>query len=187
MTPPTDAVNRVLEEYRAYLDTLKCIQIDPRVRQKFGMSDIVQITLKEASRDLERIQAMDPAGRKRWLRRMLMNNLLDELRKFLNRPPEVSLEPLRAAAEQSSCRVQNWLAVEDTSPSEKLIREEEGERLLEALAQIDPRQREALILQKWQGWKLEEIAEHMGCTTGAVAGLHARGLKALRKLLPDME
>ena len=187
MTPPTESVNRVLEEYRAYLETLKSIQIDPRVRQKFGMSDIVQITLKEASRDLERIQAMDPAGRKRWLRRMLMNNLLDELRKFLNRPPEVSLEPLRAAAEQSSCRVQNWLAVEDTSPSEKLIREEEGERLLEALAQIDPRQREALILQKWQGWKLEEIAEHMGCTTSAVAGLHARGLKALRKLLPDME
>ena len=187
MTPPAESINRVLEEYRAYLDTLKSIQIDPRVRQKFGMSDIVQITLKEAGRDLERIQAMDPAGRKRWLRRMLMNNLLDELRKFLNRPPEVSLEPLRAAAEQSSCRVQNWLAVEDTSPSEKLIREEEGERLLEALAQIDPRQREALILQKWQGWKLEEIAEHMGCTTGAVAGLHARGLKALRKLLPDME
>jgi len=56
-----------------------------------------------------------------------------------------------------------------------------------ALAQIDPRQREALILQKWQGWKLDEIAEHMGCTTGAVAGLHARGLKALLKLLPDME
>ena len=187
MTPPTDAVNRVLEEYRAYLDTLKCIQIDPRVRQKFGMSDIVQITLKEASRDLERIQAMDPDVRKRWLRRMLMNNLLDELRKFLNRPQEVSLEPLRVAAEQSSCRVQNWLAIEDTSPSEKLIREEEGERLLEALAQIDPRQREALILQKWQGWKLKEIAEHMGCTNGAVAGLHARGLKALRKLLPDME
>jgi len=187
MTAPIESVNRVLEEYRAYLDTLKSIQIDPRVRQKFGMSDIVQVTLVEAGRDLDRIQAMDPAGRKRWLRRMLMNNLLDELRKFLNRPPEVSLEPLRAAAEQSSCRVQNWLAVEDTSPSEKLIREEEGERLLEALAQIDRRQREALILQKWQGWKLEEIAEHMGCTTGAVAGLHARGLKALRKLLPDME
>src|SRR5262249_42037052 len=97
MKPPTDAVDRVLEEYRAYLETLKNIQIDPRVRQKFGMSDIVQITLVEASRDLERIQAMDTAGRKRWLRRMLMNNLLDEIRKFLNRPPEVSLEPLRAA------------------------------------------------------------------------------------------
>jgi len=187
MPAPTEVVNRVLEEYRAYLETLKNIQIDPRFRQKFGMSDVVQVTLLEASHDLERIQAMDPAGRKRWLRRMLMNNLLDEIRKFLNRPPEVSLEPLRAAAEESSCRVQNWLAVEDTSPSEHLMRQEEGVRLLEALAQIDARQREALILQKYHGWTLAQIAEHMGCTTGAVAGLHARGLKALRKLLPDME
>ena len=187
MTLPTDALYRVLGEYRAYLETLKNIQIDPRVRQKFGMSDIVQVTLIDASRDLERIQAMDSGGRKRWLRRMLMNNLLDELRKVLNRQPEVNLEPLRVAAKQSSCRVQKWLAVEDTSPSEKMIGDDEGERLLKALAQIDPRQREALILQKWQGWKLKEIAEHMGCTNGAVAGLHARGLKALRKLLPDME
>ena len=187
MTLPSDAVNRVLEEYRAYLETLKSIQIDPRVRQKFGMSDIVQITLVEAGRDLERIQGMDPVGRKRWLRRMLMNNLLDEISKFLNRPLEVSLEPLRTAAEESSCRIQNWLAIEDTSPSEQLIREEEQERVLEALARINPRQREALILQKYHGLKLDQIAEHMGCTAGAVAGLHARGLKELRKLLPDLE
>ena len=187
MTLPTDAVNRVLEEYRAYLETLKYIHIDPRVRQKFGMSDIVQITLLEASRDLDQIQGMDAVGRKRWLRRMLMNNLLDEIRKFLARPPEVSLEPLRAAAEESSCRIQNWLAIEDTSPSEKLMREEEQERLLEALARINPRQREALILQKYHGLKLDQIAKHMGCTSAAVAGLHASGLKALRKLLPNLE
>jgi hypothetical protein len=38
------------------------------------------------------------AGRSRWLRRMLMNNLLDEIRKVAI-PPELSQEPLRAAAE----------------------------------------------------------------------------------------
>src|SRR5262249_44011889 len=157
------------------------IHVDPRVRQKFGMSDIVQITLVEAGRDLERIQGMDPVGRKRWLRRMFMNNLLDEISKILNRPREVSLEPLRAAAQESSCRIQTWLATEDTSRSEQWVREEEQERVLEALARINPRQREALILQKYHGLKLDQIAEHMGCTAGAVAGLHARGLKELRR------
>jgi RNA polymerase sigma-70 factor (subfamily 1) len=187
MTLPMEAVNLALEEYRAYLETLKNIHIDPRFRQKFGMSDIVQITLLEASRDLVRIQSMDTAGRKRWLRRMLMNNLLDELAKFLNRPAEVSLDGLRVAARESSRRVRDWVESEDTSPSELLIRKELELRLLEALAQIDERQCEALILQKYFGWKLDKIAEHMDCTAGAVAGLHARGLKALRKLLPDLE
>jgi RNA polymerase sigma factor (sigma-70 family) len=68
-----------------------------------------------------------------------------------------------------------------------MVKQEEALRLLDALSKLDPRQREALILQKYHGWKLEQIAEHLGCTTGAVAGLHARALKKLRKLLPDME
>ena len=71
-----DAVNQALGEYRAYLETLTCIQIDPRLRGKFGMSDIVQQTLVEAWQDLERLQAFDDADRKRWLRRVLVNNLL---------------------------------------------------------------------------------------------------------------
>jgi RNA polymerase sigma factor (sigma-70 family) len=67
------------------------------------------------------------------------------------------------------------------------MREEEYERLLKALDRINPRQREALMLQRYHGWKLDQIAEHMGCTAGAVAGLHARALRELRKLLPDLE
>ena len=49
----TDAVNQALEKYSAYLETLTLIQIDPRLRGKFGWSDVIQGTLIEASRDLE--------------------------------------------------------------------------------------------------------------------------------------
>jgi RNA polymerase sigma-70 factor (ECF subfamily) len=99
----------------------------------------------------------------------------------------VSLEELTGAADESSCRLRDWLAAEDTSPSDRLAEQEQALRLLEALSKLDPRQREALILQKYHGWKLSQIAEHLGCTKGVVAGLHARGLKELRELLPDME
>jgi RNA polymerase sigma-70 factor (ECF subfamily) len=152
------------------------------------LSDVIQNTLVEAYRDLERIKGLDADGRKHWLRRMLVNNLIDEINRWRTAARDYQLEkPLEAAANESSCRLQNWLAVEDTTPSERMIRQEEALRLLEALSKIDPRQREALILQKYHGWKLSQIAEHLGCTTGAVAGLHARGLQELRKHLPDME
>jgi RNA polymerase sigma-70 factor (ECF subfamily) len=184
----SDAVNQALEEYRAYLETLTFIQIDPRLRGKFGMSDIVQQTLLEAWQELERLQALDDAGRKRWLRRMLVNNLLDEIEKWRAQARDPRREQsLEAAADESSCRLQSWLAAEDTSPSERLAEQEEALRLLEALSQLDARQREALILQKYHGQTLAQIAEQLGCTTGAVAGLHARGLQELRRLLPDME
>jgi RNA polymerase sigma-70 factor (subfamily 1) len=184
----TDALNETLEEFRAYLETLTFLQIDPRLRSKFDLSDVVQETMLEAWRDMQRLQALDAEGRKRWLRRMLVNNLLQTIERWRAGRRDARLEqPLEAAAAESSCRLRNWLAVEDSSPSERLARQEEGLRLLEALAQLDARQREALMLQKYHGWTLTQIAEHLGCTVGAVAGLHARGLKALRKLLPDME
>jgi RNA polymerase sigma-70 factor (subfamily 1) len=184
----SDAVNQALGEFRAYLETLTLIHIDPRLRSKFGMSDVIQITLLEACRDLERIQALDAEGRKRWLRRMLVNNLLEEIERWRAGRRDVAREqPLDAAASESSCRLQSWLAAEDSSPGERMARQEEGLRLLEALSKLDPRQREALILQKYHGWTLAQIAGHMGCTAGAVAGLHARGLERLRLLLPDLE
>jgi RNA polymerase sigma-70 factor (ECF subfamily) len=149
---------------------------------------VVQNTLVDAFRDLERIQDLDADGRKRRLRRMLVNNLLDEIDKWKAAQRDYRREqPLDGAADESVCRLQSWLAAEGVSPGEGLERHEEALRLLEALSKLDPRQREALILQKYHGWTLAQIADHLGCTTGAVAGLHARGVKELRKHLPEGE
>jgi RNA polymerase sigma-70 factor (subfamily 1) len=186
--PDSLAIDALMEEFRTYLETLTWVQVDPRVRSKFSKSDIVQDTLLEAWLDLERIAALDVEGRKRWLRQMLLHNLLDEVDRWRTRGRDVRREKaLEAAAEASSCRLRAALAVEDTSPSERLIDEEDGLRLLEALAKLDRRQREALILQKYHGWKLADIAGHLGCTIGVVAGLHAHGLKKLRQHLSGEE
>jgi RNA polymerase sigma-70 factor, ECF subfamily len=188
MSVPADAVNRALGEYRAYLETLTCIHIDPRLRSEFSVSDLIQNTLLEAWRDLERIQALDADGRKRWLRKVLVHNLIDAVDRAQAGKRDARLkQSLDAAAQESSSRLQHWLAGEDTSPSEALVRFEEELRLVEALSKLDARQREAIILQYFHKCKYAEIGELMGCTIGAVAGLHAHGLKKLRILLPDLE
>jgi RNA polymerase sigma-70 factor (ECF subfamily) len=53
-------------------------------------------------------------------------------------------------------------------------------RLAEALGRLPEAQREALVLQHWKGCSLAEIAEQMGRTRTAVAGLLKRGLSQLR-------
>ncbi|HZU36479.1 MAG TPA: sigma-70 family RNA polymerase sigma factor [Gemmataceae bacterium] len=183
-----ERTNQALQEFHAYLETLTFIQVDPRLRCKFGLSDIIQRTLLEASRDWERIRELDAASRKRWLRRMFMNNLLDEIEHWRGAAHDYQREqPLEEAAAESECRLRESLAIEDSSPIDKLIREEDRLQLLEALSKLAPRQREALTLQKYHGWTLAQIAEHLGCTPNAVAGLHARGLKELRKHLSQMK
>jgi RNA polymerase sigma-70 factor (ECF subfamily) len=180
--------NQVLQEFRAYLETLTFIHIDPQLRGEFSMSDIIQKTLLEAWRDLQRIELLDAEGRNHWLRKMLVNNLIEEIERAKAKKRDFRLtQSLDAALEESSCRLQNWLAIEDTTPGERMVKQEDALRLLEALSKLPLRQREALILQRYHGLKLSQIAEHLGCTTGAVAGLHAHGLKKLRKLLPEME
>jgi RNA polymerase sigma-70 factor (ECF subfamily) len=184
MGPNGDGENDALREIRAYLETLTYIQVHPRLWRKFGMSDIVQNTLMKAWRDLERIQGLDDAGRKRFLRRMLLNNLIDEIRRI---PPGLREQSLDDALNESSSRLGDALAAEDTSPSEQAAKRETALQLLEAISKLNERERVALILQRYHGQKLAEIAEHLGCNANAVAGLHARGLKKLRQMVPELE
>jgi RNA polymerase sigma-70 factor (subfamily 1) len=182
--PEQESTNRTLEKFRGYLETLSYIQVAPRLRSKFGLSDIISQTLLEAYQALDRIRGLDEAGQKRWLRRMLVNNLLQEVDRWKSGKRDYRLErALQADVDSSSCRLQSWIAADQASPSEEAVAQEEALRLLEALSRLPKRQREALILQRYHGWKLREIAEHMKCTVNAVAGLHANGLKKLRELL----
>lgn len=180
--------NGDLQRFQAYLETLTFIQIDPRLRGKVGWSDIIQKTLIEAWQTLGRIEAMDTEAQKRWLRRMLLNNLRDEIDHWRTKSHDVGRErSLEEAAEKSSCRLHESIAAEESTPSAKLIKHEEELRVLDALAQLPERQREVVILKQYHEWTLAEIADHLGCTTNTVAGLHARGLAKLRTLLSDKE
>ena len=186
MPPQPESTDHILERYRAYLECLTFIQIDPRLWRRFGWSDVVNQTLLEAYRDLAQLQQIDEADRNRRLRRMLLNNLLDrieheraEMRDYRR---EASLDD---ALTGSSCNLQRWLATDAPGPDGRTEAAERAARLADALTRLPQREREALIMQKYHGFSLAQIAEHLDCTTGAVAGLHARGLKRLRELLTD--
>jgi RNA polymerase sigma-70 factor (ECF subfamily) len=184
--PGLDSTNRTLEEYRKYLETLTFIQVSPRLRRKFGRSDIISKTLWEAYQRLDQIRELDEEGRKRYLRRMLIHNLLEAINHYKAscRDPQAELY---LDADASSNRLESWLASEEPAPWEKAATNEDALRLLEAISRLPDRQQEALILQRYHGLKLKEIAEQMNCTMGAVAGLHANGLKNLKKLLSESE
>jgi hypothetical protein len=134
MPSNTGAVNQALEMFGGYLETLTFIQIDPRLRGKFGWSDIIQGTLIEASRTLERIEAMDPEDQERLLRRILVNNLRDEIDRWRTEGRNVGREQsLDEAAEQSSCRLRDWIMAEESTPSKKLMEQEWKLRVLAAM------------------------------------------------------
>jgi RNA polymerase sigma factor (sigma-70 family) len=59
--------------------------------------------------------------------------------------------------------------------------------LLDALQQLPPDQREAVVLSKVEGWSFEEIAALRGISAGAARIRAHRGYERLRELLGSLE
>jgi len=90
---------------------------------------------------------------------------------------------LEAELEQSSSRLECFLAADQTSPSERAIRYEELQRLAHAIAQLPEDQRRVVELHHLKGLQVAEVAKLMGRSRPAVVGLLFRGLNKLRALL----
>jgi RNA polymerase sigma-70 factor (ECF subfamily) len=171
-----------------YLRLLARVQLGSRLHARLDASDLVQQTLLEAQQKLNQFRGTSEAEMAAWLRQILAHNLADALRALGRAKRDVSRErSLEAALAESSCRLQAWLAAEQSSPSRRAERNEEVVRLAQALAELPDSQREAVVLRHFEGWHLCEIARHLGRTQAAVVGLLQRGLKTLRALLQERE
>jgi RNA polymerase sigma-70 factor, ECF subfamily len=71
------------------------------------------------------------------------------------------------------------------SPSERVLREERGARVREAITQLPPKQRATLVLRMYQELSHEEIAEVLGSSVGAVKANFFHALGNLKRLLGD--
>ncbi len=175
-----------LEDYREYLHLLAELQLDRRLQGKVDLSGVVQQTMLEAHQALPSRDSPDTDHLAAWLRRILANNLTDEIRKLRTARRDMRRErSLEAAIESSSLRLDAWLAADVPSPSAHARRQEQTLRLSAALATLPEAQREALVLRHLRGQSLAQIAEQMGRSHAAVAGLLKRGLAQLRSTLPD--
>ena len=180
--PSSDATE--INEYREYLGLLGRLQLDEQLVGKVDVSGVVQLTLLEAVQSGWADVTVDE--RASWLRKVFANNLLDEIRKFRNQARNVDRErSIQLAMDQSASRVNQWLAVEQSSPSQRAVRAEEEIRLAKALACLPASQREAIELHHLQGLALDHVAGRMERTKGSVAALIFRGTTRLRELLGD--
>src|SRR5215468_2013954 len=188
MDPTASAQALELERFRDFLSLLARLQLAPRLQGKVDLSGVVQQTLLEIHQTFDRFEAWDEAQKAAWLRKILAHNLTDEVRKLRTAGRDVARErPLEAALERSSARLEAWLAADQTSPSQRAVRQEQLLRLAEALARLPEDQRTAVELHHLRGYAVAEVARQMGRSDGAVGALLVRGLKKLRERLRETE
>jgi RNA polymerase sigma-70 factor (ECF subfamily) len=177
---------QALVRFRDYLHLLARLQLDVRWQGKVDLSGVVQETLLEAHKAWDQLRGWDAARQAAWLRRALANNLADEARKLGGPRRNVGQQrSLDQALEESSSRLESWLADELSGPSVRAERNEQMLALAAALARLAEDQRTAVEFRHLHGCSLEEIAGHMARSKEAVAKLLFRGLKRLRQLLEE--
>ncbi len=105
-----------------------------------------------------------------WLHRIVVNASLDVLRRHAARPSV----PLPDDAERIPAQG-DAMAASETSM-----------QIQEALAQLPPEQRAALVLVDVQGWSVDDAARVLGCAPGTVKSRCFRGRAKLAPLLAHL-
>jgi RNA polymerase sigma-70 factor (ECF subfamily) len=186
MSEGLNAQRRPLDHLREYLRVLARIQIDPQLRSKLDPSDVVQETLLRAHERWDQFRGTTEAELAGWLRQILANQLTQALRRYTRQARAVNLErSLEAAVEESSARLEKWLASEQAEPGQRVQRDEQVLRLGEALAGLPEDQRTAVELRYLRNEPVARIAELLGRTEASVSGLLRRGLEKLRGVLGE--
>jgi len=158
-----------------------------RVRQELGPAlrkrvDSVDMMQEAAIRALEygpRFVTSDPGAFRAILCRIIVNTIRDENDKQRAQKRDIARErPL-----QNSAICIDLPEPGGETPSQVVMKLEQGERLALALAMLEPEDREVLHLREIEGLSLREIGERLGLTEDAARMRHKRALPKLRHTL----
>lgn len=167
-----------IESYRSYLRFVARGQLGGKLRRRVDSSDLVQETLLEAHRDLNKFRGKTPAELRAWLRQIMTHNITNTVRDHNAGLRDVKKEcEVRASVETSSAWLENWVA---GSPDGRSAASEE--RLLElcdAMEQLSEDELVLIRLKHWEGLTFEQIAKRLNRTQGSVTGKYYRALDAL--------
>ena len=183
-----DAVARqeLLVRHRARLLRMVAVRLDPRLAARLDPSDVVQEALAEAARHLDEYLRDPPLPFYPWLRQFAWERLVKAHRQHIHarrRSIVCEEQPEMPLSRESVQELARRLTSGSTSPSRHLAREEDRLRVRAALAELEPHDREVLVMRHLEQMETDEIAAALGISAGAVRNRQYRALLRLRAAL----
>jgi RNA polymerase sigma-70 factor, ECF subfamily len=177
-----DARHRLLEQYRDYLRRMVTVRLDRRLAPRIDASDVVQEALVEADRRLDGYLREQPVPFYAWLRQIAGDRIIDAHRLHVaSQKRSVTREDAGyELPDESSFALARCLFADDTSPSNRLIRQEDQEEIRRAIDALPPKDREVLVMRHLEQLSTAEIAATLGVAEGTVKVRLLRALVRLR-------
>jgi RNA polymerase sigma-70 factor (ECF subfamily) len=171
-----DSLGRLLEFFRDYLNLTAEAGLDSALRPKAAASDLVQESMLEAQRDFHHFRGGTEAEFRAWLKRILLNNLLNAYRLWQAKKRQLGREVPLGSLELGPSSAGSTT---DPTPSKIACGREQRQRLQDALLRLPAHYREAILLRHRDGHSFEQIGLRLSRTADAARMLWYRAFKQL--------
>lgn len=184
------ATGELLEKHRDRLARMVRLRLDPRLRPRLGISDVLQEAWLEASQRIDEYFRNPDVPFYVWLRFITAQRVLTAHRRHIAaQGRDVGREqPLGGAGlSATSVAIAAELIGRGTTPSGIAAQSELREKLTAALESMEPIDREVLALRHFEQLSNSEVARVLGIDSDAASKRYVRALRRLRETLGDLD
>lgn len=177
----------LLENYRNYLELLARIEIGRRLQTKVDAADLVQETFLEAHRNFGLFRGKSEGEFINWLRGIMAARIATMVRHFIGtQGRNVRRErDLQIDFDHSARALDRGLVALQSTPSQKLERNELQVMFADTLAKLPDDYREVIVLRHFEELPVGEVAVRMNRSVDSIQKLWVRGLARLRQLMEE--
>ena len=166
------AIGRLFDAANGYLTFIAAGQMAREFTAKFGVSDIVQESAKDAHLGFEGFRGASSGEFFAWLRSIVRNNMRDQMRRHS-----------KAVTRELPMGTADGFNAPD-EVAEKLVRDDLTAVVNAGIARLPEHYATVLRLRYWERLPYAEIGARMGRSEEAVRKLWVRSLDRLREELP---
>jgi len=181
------ALATIFSRYEQRLERMIRFRMNRRLWGRLDPSDVLQEVYFESARRLPNYLRDAAVPVFVWLRGMTGQTLVDVHRRHLGTQSrdagrEVAMRRGDGEMATSICLAARLVA-DLTSPSHAAMRDEMFDELRDALEQMDPMDREVLVLRHFEELTNKEVAEILGLQKAAASNRYVRALRRLKDIL----
>lgn len=176
------ALDRLLDGHRDYLRRLLDARMEPKLRRRVDVSDIVQEALLTASHRIDDYIDRRPTSFRLWLRRKTLERLVDARRTHFAQKRAVDRE--MSLTEASSMAIARRLISEQ--PSAAVMRQEVGGKVRDAMLTLTESDREILVLRNAEHLTNAEVAQLLEVDQKTASKRYGRAILRLTEKLSRM-
>jgi len=180
----------VFQQHRDRLLRMVHFRMDRRLAGRVDADDVLQEAFLAATERIDHYRQRSSMSPFVWLRLVVGQTLVDVHRRHLGAKKrdaglDISLQAGRHP-QASSVALADYLVGNATSPSRALMRDEMAAAVEAALAEMEPIDREVLVLRHFEDLSNSEVAEELSIMRKAASIRYVRALKRLKSRLAKM-